>query len=304
MCYRYGITFDKDDKPMTDLFINNKSAVVLSNRVLYTPSTFARTTLLYLQEIGELTAKSRHTSSRFGLASFLFFTVVSGTGALVYDGKEYKLKPFDCVFIDCEKPYSHTTDAENLWTLRWIHFNGSVAAKIYEKYKERGGRPVFCPANMQPFADTWQKLFSLASSDDYIRDMRINEGLGTLLTLIMENSWHPEEKENMPKKKSLVISVKYYLDHNYSSKITLDGLSAYFFIDKYYLTKKFKEQYGQSINNYLLNLRITKAKQMLRFSDKSIEEIGLECGLGLPHYFSAKFKEIEGVPPSVYRENW
>ena len=84
----------------------------------------------------------------------------------------------------------------------------------------------------------------------------------------------------------------------------LDDLAKRFFINKYYLIKSFKEQYGQSINAYLLNLRITKAKQLLRFSDKSVEEIGLECGLGAPHYFSSKFKEVEGVPPSKYREQW
>jgi transcriptional regulator GlxA family with amidase domain len=66
----------------------------------------------------------------------------------------------------------------------------------------------------------------------------------------------------------------------------------------------FKEQYGQTINAYLLGLRITKAKQLLRFTEKSVEEIGLECGLGALHYFSRVFKEIEGMAPSRYREQW
>lgn len=61
---------------------------------------------------------------------------------------------------------------------------------------------------------------------------------------------------------------------------------------------------SMSITAYLTSLRITHAKQLLRFTDKTVEEIGLECGLGALHYFSSKFKEIEGVPPSVYREQW
>lgn len=98
--------------------------------------------------------------------------------------------------------------------------------------------------------------------------------------------------------------MKEYLDSHYSTKITLDGLADQYYINKYYLTKVFKEQYGQSITNYLLNVRITKAKQLLRFSEKSVEEIGLEVGLGAPHYFSQTFKSVEGVPPSKYREQW
>ena len=98
--------------------------------------------------------------------------------------------------------------------------------------------------------------------------------------------------------------MKEYLDSHFDEKITLDDLSSHFFINKYYLSKTFKEQYGMSINAYLLNVRITKAKQLLRFTDKTVEEIGFECGLGAAHYFSSKFKEVEGVPPSVYREQW
>ena len=100
------------------------------------------------------------------------------------------------------------------------------------------------------------------------------------------------------------MDVKEYLDQNYATRITLDELSKAFYINKYYLTRVFKEQYGQSITNYLTSLRITHAKQLLRFSDKTVEEIGLECGLGALHYFSRVFKEVEGVAPSVYRSQW
>ena len=272
------------------------ASVVSSDRVLYTPSSFARSALLYLQEIGTLQALRAHTSSRQGLQSCLFFTVSAGEGSLSYDGREYGLKPGDCVFIDCRKPYSHTT-GENLWTLRWCHFYGPTVSNIYEKYVERGGRPVFRPPEISPF------LEGLASGSDFIRDMRINEALNRLCTLVMAESWHPEESPRAVKKRS-VLDVKDYLDRNYRSRITLEELSARFFIDKYYLVKVFKEQFGCSINTYLLDLRITRAKQLLRFSDRSLEEIGEECGLGSPQYFSRQFKKVEGISPSRYRSQW
>lgn len=278
------------------------ASVVSSDRVLYTPSSFARSALLYLQEIGTLQALRAHTSSRQGLQSCLFFTVSAGEGSLSYDGREYGLKPGDCVFIDCRKPYSHTT-GENLWTLRWCHFYGPTVSNIYEKYVERGGRPVFCPPEISPFLEVLDGLYGLASGSDFIRDMRINEALNRLCTLVMAESWHPEESPRAVKKRS-VLDVKDYLDRNYRSRITLEELSARFFIDKYYLVKVFKEQFGCSINTYLLDLRITRAKQLLRFSDRSLEEIGEECGLGSPQYFSRQFKKVEGISPSGYRSQW
>lgn len=278
------------------------ASIVSSNRVLYTPSSFARTSLLHLQEIGELQALAPHTSKRDGLQSYLFFTVLSGTGSLTYGDKEYKLEKGDMVFIDCRKVYSHTT-SEKLWSLRWCHFYGPTLSFVYEKYVERGGKAVFRATDTAPFLTTLDSLYALASGSDYIRDMRINEELNRLCTLLMEQSWHPEEAVTAPKKMS-VVDVKEYLEQNYANRITLDELSKAFYINKYYLTRVFKEQYGQSITAYLTSLRITHAKQLLRFTDKTVEEIGLECGLGALHYFSRVFKEVEGVAPSTYRAQW
>lgn len=288
---------------MEQFFSNNTQSIVTSNRVLYTPSAFARSCLLHLQEIGELEAKRAHTSSRSGLQSFLFFSVLDGSGSLTYGEKKYSLGTGDCVFIDCHNSYSHTTNPDNLWKLKWIHFYGPTVPSIYNKYCERGGRSVFRPENQEKIEEVWSALMTVAGSVDYMRDMLINQHLSTLLTLVMSESWHPEDATTA-KKKASVADVKEYLDSHYGFKITLDQLSTEFYINKYYLTKVFKEQYGQSITAYLLNVRITKAKQLLRFSEKSVEEIGFEVGLGAPHYFSQTFKSVEGVPPSVYRKQW
>ena len=88
---------------------NPQSSSVTSSRILYTPSTFARTSLLYLQEVGSLQAIHPHISTRTNLTSFLCFVVLSGTGSLTYEGTTYELSAGDCVFIDCRKAYSHST---------------------------------------------------------------------------------------------------------------------------------------------------------------------------------------------------
>ena len=54
---------------------------------------------------------------------------------------------------------------------------------------------MFHPEDIAPFVSLLTDLYNLAATSDYIRDMRINEKLGTLLTLLMEQSWHPERPE-------------------------------------------------------------------------------------------------------------
>lgn len=285
---------------MTTLF-SDAPTIVTSNRILYTSSSFARSSLLHLQEVGELRALQPHTSRRSNLSSYLFFTVVSGSGTLSYGGKEYKLKTGSCVFIDCNLPYSHTT-TDDLWSLKWIHFNGSTMPSIYQKYLDRGGRPTFTSQSTTQIESVWRELMRVASSDDYMRDMLINQHLSSLLVEVMKESWHPEEQ--MPPKRGGIAEVYAYLTTHYNEKITVEDLASRFLISPSYLAHSFKEQYGMSVTAFLLSTRITKAKQMLRFTDEKIEEIGYKVGIGAPAYFSRVFKEIEGVTPSTYREQW
>ena len=310
----------------SNLFTSSPS--VQSSRILYTPSPFARSSLLHLQEVGSLSAIRPHTSKREKLQSYLCFMVEDGEGELVYEGKKYELKTGDVVFIDCRKAYSHSTGLNpnaGLWSLRWCHFYGPSMPAIYAKYCERGGLPVIrgadvsvdlargadmgrrddvsCGADVSQYAAILTDIYTLASSSDYIRDMRINGKLNDLLTLLMESSWHREAHTNAPKKME-ISRVKSFLDEHYKEKLSLESVASHFFIDKHYLARLFKEQYGVTLVTYLQQVRITHAKRMLRFTDKSIEEIGLECGIGELNYFSRVFKKLEGVSPSEFRRVW
>ena len=63
----------------------------------------------------------------------------------------------------------------------------------------------------------------ISRSADYLRDMKTNERLSSLITLIMSESWHPEARAETPKRAG-VIEVKKYLDSHYSDRLTLDDL--------------------------------------------------------------------------------
>ena len=160
-----------------------------------------------------------------------------------------------------------------------------------------------CSADVSHYSTIISAIYTLGSSSDYIRDMRINGKLNDLLKILMESSWHRGNSSNAPKKME-ISQVKSFLDEHYKEKLSLESVASHFFIDKHYLARLFKEQYGVTLVTYLQQVRITHAKRMLRFSDKSIEEIGLECGIGELNYFSRVFKKLEGVSPSGFRRVW
>ena len=73
---------------------------------------------------------------------------------------------------------------------------------------------------------------------------------------------------------------------------------------KFYLSKIFKETYGTTVNNYLISKRITRAKQLLRFTDMTVDEIGAAVGMADANYFSRMFRKVEGISPREYRKQW
>lgn len=314
----------------SNLFTSSPS--VQSSRILYTPSPFARSSLLHLQEVGSLTAIKPHTSKREKLQSYLCFMVEDGEGDLVYEGKKYELRSGDVVFIDCRKAYSHSTgnirsvgnnnrtvnnnrtgdgqsgsagvdSCKKLWSLRWCHFYGPNMNAIYRKYLERGGKPVFQTEQLHNYRTTLTELYRIAASDDYVRDMRIHEKLSSLLILLMEDAWNGEKVSKGTPSAVDIQQVKEYLDINFTERITLDDLASRFFINKYYLMSRFKERYGVTINAYLNQVRITYVKQQIRFTDKTVEIIAGELGVE-PNYLSRLFKKVEGVSPTEFRSKW
>ena len=228
--------------------------------------------------------------------------VLDGSGYIEYEGRHYDMKKGDCAFIDCMRSYSHSTGAD-VWSLQWVHFYGENMPAIYEKYIERGGLSVFTPENGERYEDIFSNLYNIAGSEDYIRDMKLNALLNELLAVIMEQSWHPENASGGKKRRELV-EIKSFLDEHYMEKITLDSLAASFYIDKFYMSKIFKETYGTTINAYILSKRITQAKKMLRFTELSIDEIGSRVGMNDANYFSRSFKKLEGISPSEYKRTW
>lgn len=277
-----------------------KPNTVTSNRIIYTPSSFARTSLLHLQEAGTLQALLPHQSLRENLSSYLFFFILSGSGTLTYGGQQYKLSAGEAVFIDCHVPYSHSTDA-NLWSLTWAHFNGPTMYEVYEKYKARGGKTVF--RSEEDYGSLLNKLIIAAKTDSFVRDMKINSILSELLVLLMKDSWNPDTVEVVGKRNQLA-EIKEYIDANFASPISLAFLANKFYINKTYLSEIFKEQYGIGMNEYLIEKRITKVKEMLRFTNMTTEAISWEVGINGAAYLSRIFKKVEGISPAEYRKQW
>lgn len=101
---------------------------------------------------------------------------------------------------------------------------------------------------------------------------------------------------------TLIERVRSYLTDHLSEPIQLDDVAAHAGLDRYALCRYFSSHHTQSVMSELKSLRISKAKQLLRYSTESIEHIGHLCGFESPSYFALRFREECGCSPMEYRK--
>jgi AraC-like DNA-binding protein len=91
------------------------------------------------------------------------------------------------------------------------------------------------------------------------------------------------------------------LDRGYATPLTIEQLSQQVALSPFYLIRLFRRTYRQTPHQYLIQVRIARAKELLSGSDLSITEICAEVGFESLGSFSALFRKTVGLSPSTYR---
>lgn len=99
-------------------------------------------------------------------------------------------------------------------------------------------------------------------------------------------------------KKALVENITSYLSKNYVNDISLETLSKNMYLSSVYISKIFKDIMGDSPINYLIRIRLSKAKELLEESNLPIKTVAKMVGYSDPYYFSKLYKKYYGISPT------
>lgn len=97
-------------------------------------------------------------------------------------------------------------------------------------------------------------------------------------------------------------AAKRYIDEHFAEPLTLDMLTEYIHVNKFYLAHEFRKTYGISPINYLNARRIQESRYMLENTDYSLAQIAHLLGFSSPSYFSQSFRRAQGMSPAAYRK--
>lgn len=110
------------------------------------------------------------------------------------------------------------------------------------------------------------------------------------------------QKGNLNKK---VYHIMRFIDENYFDKeLTIQKIANHFYFSPNYLCAMFKKATGKTLNDYITEVRIEKAKELLKDDSIKLYEVAEKVGFSDPNYFSTIFKKKVGLTPSDFRERY
>lgn len=113
------------------------------------------------------------------------------------------------------------------------------------------------------------------------------------------------ERIRMGKQPSnLAIDVANYIQHHLSEPITAEDIAKELYLSRPYLSRKFIEETGMSLTDFILKEKTEEAKRLLRYSDKSLTAISNYLGFSSQSHFSRVFKKYASSTPGEYRDKY
>lgn len=122
------------------------------------------------------------------------------------------------------------------------------------------------------------------------------------LCQMLELAYSREARENSDED-GLIQRICRYIRHNFATNVTVDELCREFSCSRSRFSHTFKRETGKSVPEYLIDVRISYAKHLLRYSAMNVTQIAFSTGFTDSNYFSVVFKRSTGVSPLAYRKN-
>lgn len=166
------------------------------------------------------------------------------------------------------------------------------------------GQAVFLPKDPLDIAADGQ--MDMAPTCSALKLQLVKSAIQLLILSLMESDTTEKQRritvyEYISQRKTLTKSIIEYLQQNMDQAVKLDDISSRFSYSLSSIKRIFKEETGFGILQYLNDLRMQKAKELLLHSDASISDIACALGFSNVYYFSSAFKKKWGVSPSKFR---
>lgn len=246
--------------------------------------------------------------------NYEFDLYLGGNREIVLDGNSYTVETGCLIF---RRPGQLTIGKGNynmyLLTLDFCHKNASDS-KLFRSisgtcqpladFQELDVLPpVFKPLHFEELKQLFEHLShcsypgvtDLERQQEYIKEF-------LLLVLYDAYAYRRRNRSLPPNETTIAKQTHNYILEHFHEPIHIRDMASTFYLNENYLIRLFKKQYGVTPHQYLLETRLTQARYLLLYSNRSVKEVALSCGFNTPSYFIKKFHHRFQKTPLSFRQ--
>ena len=207
---------------------------------------------------------------------------VSGTGTFEIGNTRLITKPGDVLFLPADTPYKVEYSVGESVV---IHFDQCNYSEVENISFENSSKISFC---FEHLLEIWNKQRSINQAKSIIYDILDK----------MSNDQKMSISDT-----AIATCVRYMDAHFCDPKVDIETVCGVAFISVSSLQRAFAKYFGMSPKQYLIQLRMNRALELLTENELSVKEISFVCGFTDEKYFSRAFKKRYGCSPSQLKNN-
>lgn len=235
---------------------------------------------------------------------YLIHYVISGKGFFYCEGKKFELHSSDLFLICPSRIVSYQADPDDPFQLCWFAFDVTNGLKFISLLGFSLEQPVHQLEKSIPLVNMIQKMID-EIVEPIPNEFSIQSYLYSIIAYLINSNKQLSIGSNKVTRNQhrlrYIRLAKAYIELNYMHFITVQDIACNVNLERTYFSKIFKEEENVTIQQYLINVRITQSKALLKQTDYSIKEICTFIGMKDAYYFSKLFKKITKLTPSQYR---
>lgn len=209
-------------------------------------------------------------------------------------------------FLNCHLTHEYYTIGHTEFV--WIHINGSNIQQLYDHVLDLYGAHVFYSTVAPQIKKDIFDFVYVCRNDQMMPDLEASHRIYRMILTLL--SGIPQRKSILTSSKkshritdSVVSSAMQFIGNNYRHSISVTDIAQNVSMSKAHFSRIFKKQSGYAPHEYLIQIRLNRAKHLLKTTEMPIKNISQEVGYQDVTTFTSAFTNRVGLSPAQFRNS-